>query len=281
MVTCDRCKTVNPPTQKRCQNCQRDLLPGRSAWVRLGVLIVSLALGAFGAFILVKMAQGADLPDLGCAFTSPVYWVIFTIGVPLLGLVYALQRTPAHEKFVDRAKRHLSIDPAQALADLSKALNLAPEKQKTAILKERAKLLAAMDRMTESTRDKIASMEGEGAYEGAGGFAALVGMDKDVYVAGVKSSQQSEMVKSHAAVGLGWCKKCKTVVELDDGMHCKVHPTAKITDIHLAVPEDVPVELNRLIEELTRRNKSLRTKRIVYLILFILVVVALCYLSTR
>lgn len=281
MITCNHCKKVNPPDQARCQNCQRDLLPGRSAGVRLGVLIVSLALGALGVFVLVKMAQGAELPDLGCAFTSPVYWVIFTIGVPLMGLIYALQRTPAYEKYVDRAKRHLQIDPDQALSDFNHALNNAPEKQKAGILKERAKLLAAQGRVTESTRDTIASMDSEGAYDGAEGFATLIGVDKDVYVAGVKSSQQREMVKSHAAVGLGWCKSCKAVVELDEGMHCKLHPTAKISDTRLAVPEDVPVELARLNEELTRRNKSLRTKRIVYLILFVVIVAALCVLTNQ
>lgn len=281
MITCSHCKTVNPPEQRQCQNCHRDLLPGRGALLRIGVLIVSLAIGAFGAFILYKISQGGDLPDLGCAITSPVFWLILTIGSPLMGLVYALQRTPQYEKYVERAKRHLQLDPDQALADFNQALNLAPEKNKAAILRDRAALMAKLGRATESARDKIAAMESEGAYDEASGFATLIGADKDVFVDGVKSSQQKELVKTHAAVGMGWCKKCKAVVELDEAMHCKLHPTTKITDVKVAVPEDAPAELARLQEQITKRNRLLRTRQIVLLIAFVVIIAVLCYLTNQ
>jgi len=281
MITCSHCKTINPPEQRQCQNCHRDLLPGRGFLLRIGVLIVSLAIGAFGAFILYRLSQGAELPDLGCAITSPVFWALIAGGVPLMGLVFAVQRTPQYEKYVDRAKRHLQIDPEQALADLNEAIRLAPEKQMSAILKERSALLVSMGHTTDAVRDKIAAMEGGGAYENEAGFATLIGADRDTMVGGIKSTQQQEMVKAHAAVGLGWCKKCKSVVELDEAMHCKLHPTAKISDVHLAVPEDVPAELARLHEEITRRDRSLRTRRITLLIAFVLIVAALCYLTNQ
>ena len=198
-----------------------------------------------------------------------------------MGLGYALQRTPLYEKYVDRAKRHLSVDPDQAVADFTQALNLAPEKQKGAILKERSKLLATLGRDMDAARDKIAAMDSEDAFAGTAGLATMIGADKDIMVSDAKSREQQEMVKSHVAVGLGWCKKCKAVVELDDAMRCKIHPTAKISDVHVAVPEDVPAELARRQAEITSRNKSLRLKRIILLITIVLVIAALCYLTNQ
>ena len=51
--------------------------------------------------------------------------------------------------------------------------------------------------------------------------------------------------------------------------------------MHLAVPEDVPDELARMQELLTRRDRSLRTRRIILLIAFVLIVAALCYLTNQ
>ena len=124
-------------------------------------------------------------------------------------------------------------------------------------------------------------MESKGAYEDAAAFAGLFGGDEGKTVSQLKSNEQKELVKSHAAVGIGWCKKCKAVVELDDAMHCKIHPTAKISDVHVAIPEDVPAELARRQAEITSRNKSLRTKRIILLITIVVVIAALCYLTNQ
>ena len=51
------------------------------------------------------------------------------------------------------------------------------------------------------------------------------------------SSQQPEMVKSHPADGWSWCGACKAVVELDENMHCFLHPTAMISGTVLIVAE--------------------------------------------
>jgi hypothetical protein len=80
--------------------------------------------------VLVNIAQGAEMPDLGCVFILPVYWVILTIAVPLIWLVFELQRTSASEKPLDWAKWHLSSEPEQAPANLNRVL----EMQKAVIL---------------------------------------------------------------------------------------------------------------------------------------------------
>lgn len=191
----------------------------------------------------------------------------------------ALRRTPAFQRYVDRAKRHLLIDPQQALSDFNQALQLAPEKEKAGILKQRSKLLQTLGQVKDATRDKIAALQSEGAYSGVEGFAALTGIDKDVYVGGVKANEQRVLVKNQEAVGLGWCKKCKAAVELDMDMHCKLHPKSRITDIRLAVAEDVPAELVKMQEELTKRNRSNRVRQIIGIIVLIIIFVALCYFT--
>ncbi len=281
MIHCQKCKTVNPSDREKCQNCGKSLLPGSGAFVRIGGLLGALAFGTLAVVILVGFYRGAELPDLGCAITSPVFWIIVAVGAPILGLVTAFRRTPLHEKYTDRAKRHITLDPDQALADFNHALQLAPEKQKGVVLKERAKLLQTLGQSQEAARDKIAAMESEGAYEGAATFATLVGADRDLAVRDAKAREQKELVKAHAAVGLGWCKKCKAAAELDSEMHCKLHPKARICDIKLAVAEDVPLELAAMQETLTRRNKSIRVRRIVFAILAIIILVVLCYFTNQ
>ena len=279
MIHCQKCKTVNAPDREKCQSCGTSLLPGRGAGARIGGLLAGLAFGALSVFIVVRIFEGAEMPDLGCAFTSPVYWIIAAVGSPLIGLVYALQRTPAHETYSERAKRHLALDAEQALADFNQALQLAPEKQKSAILKERAKLLQTLGLAQDAARDRIAAMESAGAYEGTEGLASILGADKDMMVRDAKTREQKEMLKAHAAVGLGWCKACKAAVELDEQMHCKLHPKARVRDIKLAVPDDVPLELAAMQAALTKQYKALRVRRIVFAVLGIVILTALCYLT--
>jgi hypothetical protein len=68
-------------------------------------------------------------------------------------------------------------------------------------------------------------------------------------------------------------------VELDDQMHCKLHPKARINDVKLVVPEDVPLELPELQVALTKQYKALRVRRIIIAVLAIVIIVVLCYLT--
>lgn len=256
MIHCDRCKTVNPPNQLRCQKCNRDLLPGMGVWVRIFILVFCLLIAAFAAWVVYKMATGAKMPDLGCAFTSPIWWALLAVVMPIGGLVSALKRTPMYERYFDRAKRHLTLDKDQALADLNKAVELAPEKNRVPILKERAKLLESMGNVQQATRDKIASLENEGRYENTGAFAAMIGADKDIYVNNVKKADREALLKTSHAIALGYCPKCKAAVGLDEKSHCKLHPHAHITDIRLAVPRDIETVKQSMLEERAKKKKA-------------------------
>ncbi len=271
MIHCDKCKTVNPPDQPQCRNCHRNLLPGTGAGTRLFGLIFSLAVAALAVWVIYRMVKGLSMPDMGCFFTSPVFWGLIAIIAPISGLVFALGKTPMHERYLDRAKRHLTLDRDQALADLNQALTLAPEKSRVPILKERAKLLEAMGQTTEATRDKIALLDAD-PHETAGMIAGGFGADKDMFLNDLRNQERNALLKTQAVVALGYCSVCRAVVELNEEKRCSLHPKKKPANIRLAVPEDVEsVKVTLLAES----EKDVRRKRINWIVT-ILFLVLLC-----
>lgn len=271
MIHCDKCKTVNPPDQPQCRNCHRNLLPGTGAGVRLFGLIFSLAIAALAVWVLYRMVKGLSMPELGCFFTSPVFWGFVAIITPISGLVFALGKTPLHERYLDRAKRHLTLDRDQALADLNQAVTLAPEKSRVPILKERAKLLEAMGQTTEATRDKIALLDAD-QHETASMIAGGFGADKDMFVNDLRNQERNALLKTKTAVALGYCSTCRAVVELNEEKRCALHPKKKPANIRLAVPADVE---SVKVTMMTERAKTIRRARI-QLIVTILGLVLLC-----
>ena len=278
MIHCERCRTVNPPEQRYCQKCHRDLLPGEGLLVRLGVLLVSGLLTAFGVWILVQTSQGKPLPDLGCAVTNPVFWVILVIVMPISALAYAFRRTPAFQKYLNRARRHLKLDPAQALADFSQAVELAPEKERPAIFKERASLYQTLGQTQQSVRDQIASVEGEGAYQGAEGLAVLAGIDRDAFASGLKEGEIQALIKSQGVRPYGYCPKCRDAVELTEKMRCKLHNRRRIRGVRLALPEDAAQTRAEILESNRRQVKKTRVLALYRVILFALGLALLAYI---
>lgn len=271
MIHCDKCKTVNPPDQRQCRNCHHDLLPGTGAGTRLFVFLLSLAVTAFGVWVLYRMYKGLSMPDMACFFTSPVFWGLLVLITPFSGLAFALGKTPMHDRYFDRAKRHLALDRDQALADLNQAVNLAPEKSRAPILKERAKLLEAMGQTTEATRDKIALLDAD-KHETAGMIAGGLGADKDMFLNDLRNQERNALLKTRTVVALGYCLVCRAVVELNEDKRCALHPRKKPANIRLAVPVDVEsVKASMLVE----RAKTIRRARIQWII-SILGLVLLC-----
>jgi len=279
MIHCEKCSSLNPPEQQRCQNCGRSLLPGTGVLVRIFVLLFSIAIAGLGVFILSRMMNNPDYKGLGCALTSPILWGIVVVVMPISGLVYALKPTPLFERYLDRGKRHVNLDKDQALADFSKALELAPEKERAPILKERAKLLESMGQTEQATRDKIATLENSNAYSGAEGFAALTGLDKDSVVQGMRENDQKALLQAHSAIALGYCTKCKMAVQLDVKSHCVLHPHARITNIHLAVPADINVTMTQINEKAKKDQRLALIRTIVFVVGVIILCVVISLLT--
>ena len=272
MIHCDKCKTVNPPEQRYCLTCHRDLLPGTSFFVRIFGFIVMLGIAAFAGWVLWKMYQAESLPDLGCFVSSPIWWGLLAIIMPIAGLVFLFKRTPIHERYLDRAKRHLTLDQQQALADLNEALRLAPDKARAAILKERGKLLDTLGQTQQALRDRIAVAEDAGAHEAGGDVASLLGADKDTFVNQMREQDRS-LLRSAGAVAIGYCRGCRMPVELNEKSRCPKHPHRKVSNIRLAVPEDTKTIKAEIIENRRRENR----KRLISWIIVILAILLLYF----
>ena len=278
MIHCDKCETVNPPDQTQCRNCHRNLLPGTGAWVRLFGLIFSLAVAALAVWVIYRMVNGLSMPDMGCFFTSPVFWGLVAIITPISGLAFALGKTPLHERYLDRAKRHLTLDRDQALADLNQAVNLAPEKSRVPILKERAKLLEGMGQTTEATRDRIALLDAD-KHESASMFAGAIGADKDIVINDLRNKERDALLKAKTAIALGYCSDCRTVVELNENNRCPLHPKKKPANIRLAVPADVASIKVTMMAERVKTMRSARIQWIVAILVLVLICAGLIYIG--
>jgi tetratricopeptide (TPR) repeat protein len=70
-----------------------------------------------------------------------------------LGLILSLRKTPLYERYEIRAKRHVSLNPWQAIADYGEAIRIAPQTQAFDYLLERAKLHQELGMTREARSD--------------------------------------------------------------------------------------------------------------------------------
>lgn len=85
------------------------------------------------SYFLITHPEFAEMSEF-CLLTSPTPWLFATFAVPISSIALALRKTLTFTKYENRAKRHIEKDAEQALADFSKALELAPEKERARLL---------------------------------------------------------------------------------------------------------------------------------------------------
>lgn len=265
MVHCPKCKSVNSPDLEHCQKCNAKLLPGEDLATRIGALIVAALMTALGVFILYRMSlNNFEVTNSVCFITSPVFWGIWVISIPFMGLFYALRPTPRFQKFVNRAERHKELDPNQALSDFNQALNLAPEKERAGILKKRAAFYQKLGQQKEAVLDQLAYTQEEEAYKDSSHVVELLGADGSVYANSRRKDEQKALLQTGLAVGVGYCNRCKKAVPLDDSLRCKQHPRSKGQNVQFGTQEDLPsvavqVENSHLVAARKVRNSRIFT----------------------
>jgi tetratricopeptide (TPR) repeat protein len=151
-IHCQKCKQQNAPSANKCKKCGTDLLPGAGIGARLGGFIFAtiLALVCFGVALLIY-AMKAELEGKDLIYL--VGLVLFGILVFLVGIYYAFRKVPLYERYATRAKRHVSLNPWQAIVDYGAAIDLAPQTQAFDSLLERGKLYKKMGMINEARSD--------------------------------------------------------------------------------------------------------------------------------
>jgi ribosomal protein L40E len=145
-IHCQKCKHENAPNAQKCSRCGTNLLPGAGLGERFGVLGCSiiLAVTSFALAFLVFIKTDVKLL-LGL--------ILFGVLMLGFGFFWSVRKTPRYERYETRAKRHVSLDLRQAIADYGSAIDLAPEAKAFDLLRERAKLYQKLGMTIEARAD--------------------------------------------------------------------------------------------------------------------------------
>ena len=262
MIQCHKCQSENTADREKCQECGSDLLPGEGLSDRLSYIVYGIVGGVLSgivAYLLIK--SEIELPD--CLLISNQLCLLATIGLPIMGIVSALRKTPLYQRYATRARRHIELAPEQAIADFSQALELAPEKEQAGLLKERAALHEKLGMEEEATRDELDYTSSEGAYGGGRGVARFFGADDDVYAAGRGEDDRKAMVAAGRVKALGYCSKCGTVVELNPKLRCPEHTSPKPKAVKFVLPDEVEAAIPEVLNEYTKESRTKRNIAII------------------
>ena len=151
-IHCQKCKHENAPSAKKCSQCGTNLLPGAGMGQRLVVLggsLITAVISIAIAFLVYKYKPEFGVKDL-LLFGGLIGFGVFVFG---FGILWSLRKTPLYERYETRAKRHVSLNPRQALADYGSAIDIAPQTQAFDYLLGRAKLYQDLGMSMEARMD--------------------------------------------------------------------------------------------------------------------------------
>ena len=83
------------------------------------------------------------------------------------------------------------------------------------------------------------------------------------------AEQLTELLTSGKASAIGYCLRCKAVVELTPERRCAVHPKARVKNVQYAVPRDLAAARKRIFK-LQRGRRSGRSQTLFIAICLIL-----------
>ena len=243
-IHCQKCKAENPSGAVRCQRCDAKLLPSESAGARFTTFISLLIAAGFFGYLLYRFyiqnpGSAPDIPFLG-AFLNPVVLGLATVIAFITAIVVPLRRTPEYVKYINRAKRHINFNPWQALEDVESAMEIAPDKEQSNLLKQRAQLYEKVGFAEDAARDRLVLATSQDAFKGeADAVKMFTGADSGTYAAGRRSSQIQTILYSGKALAIGYCPKCNAVDFLDKDEHCPNHPKTKGREVEYVIPADM------------------------------------------
>ncbi len=243
-IHCQKCKAENPSSAVRCQKCDAKLLSAESAGARFSTFFTGLIAAGFFGYLLYRFyiqnpGSAPDIPILE-PFLNPVVLGLATVIAFITAIVVPLRRTPEYVKYINRAKRHIQLNPWQSLADMESAMEIAPDKEQGNLLKQRAQLFEMVGFVEDAARDRLALATSQNAFKGeADAVKMFTGADSGTYAASRRSSQIKTILYSGKALAIGYCPKCNEVSVLDKDEHCPIHPKTKGREIEYVIPADV------------------------------------------
>jgi len=243
MIHCPKCKAENPPSVDRCQRCNTRLLPSEGVGTRLSNFVMFMIIAAVFGYMLYRwyIADPGSAPNIEFLdwLINPITLSLVAFLALITGLTMLLRRTPEYVKYSERAKRHEVLNPWQALNDLERSMDSAPDKEQGSLLKRRGQIYEKVGMKVEAARDFLTLATALDRFKGEADAAKLLaGADADVYARGRRSAEISSILKAGTAIAVGYCSKCGSVVVLDIEQHCPLHPKVKGREIEYVIPAD-------------------------------------------
>lgn len=279
-IHCHKCKTENLPTVDRCLQCGANLLPAENVGTRIGYLIAGILGAALLGFLAYSLSsnraawQGPSICNPGVLFIAGLF-------VLVSGIAMAVRRTPHYVRYSARAQRHASLNLWQAVADLGRAIELAPKKERPGLLKQRVALYEKLGLREEATADLLAQAADPDAFKGE---AALVGMltgaDSGIYAQSRSNGALKALVASGRVRAVGYCPRCKAAVALDDRRHCLRHPRTKGRAVQYVPPGQEEAGKQLALGAWEKQRRSLRRWLVVLILFLMLAVVCLLIPAT-
>jgi hypothetical protein len=249
MITCSQCNTLNSPDRLVCEKCNADLLPMPKASKRKWAIIRAVLLGLFIIFIgLAPFLSFLHEPDMG--FCSGVAVLVMLIGgvVLLRGVLRAVKPPEIYARYLDRAALYAQSGNDQAIADFVHGVMLAPAKIRQNLSRRLPKKLkneiypVGNIPVFSSPGDTSPEAIKKTVYAAYINWAALselipefVNATEMGFEAGWESVKQREkrdkwlegmgkilgtLAEAELVRKLGYCPKCKAVVEWDKSGYC-------------------------------------------------------------
>lgn len=289
MIYCHKCKAQNISSATLCGKCGTNLLPGAKIGERIGCLVLGIVSGIISAALAYAIVFIIKPPWLGMGQTVAVLLIGAFIALLLIimGIFYAIKKTPMYERYLRRAIRHVELYPKQSIEDYSMALELLPAKSiqnRIEILNERASIFNKLSMINEAKHDWQESLgvisklinsqnknnKGKSLLKRAAIYEKLGMKDESIldklnytyieeqllppentiamgiiegFNKGIAESKRQDLIKLRTELmgdgrfkAVGYCPKCRTLVNLDFRLKCSVSPKhPKSTDVHFTV----------------------------------------------
>ena len=292
-VICLKCKAENSPTSAKCKKCGSNLLTYESVWQRFVYFFVSLLFSLGAGWLALRIFENPDLQEGFSALGFGLITLIFiAVVMPIWGLYRALSHGSLTEMLTERAGRHNTAQPWQALEDLGHALELAPIQEHAQIMTTRMNLYQSLGLKQNATREELAITYAiERNPQGGMGLFIAGNMFGDSfskgYLSGISKQARKDREKMYAeerAVVVGYCPVCKEAVELNSEFKCPNSEKAGVPKhsgkpkyLQYVIPADEEAGKDAVLRAMVAGSKGLRN-RFVTIVVVIIVAIGLCSL---
>ncbi|MBE3089711.1 MAG: zinc ribbon domain-containing protein [Actinobacteria bacterium] len=158
MIYCHKCKAQNISNATLCSKCGTNLLPGIGIGKRIGKSVGFTVAGVFVGVCLYFWVSGVGIIEIVRSKNNIIILLagaLFSLTLIGMGILSAIDKTPAYERYLRRANRHIELDPKQSIEDYSMALELRPANfanldYRFKILNERASIYNKLDMVNEA-----------------------------------------------------------------------------------------------------------------------------------